>query len=166
MQINIAVVGPGGDASLSFTDKAIRVRWKEASLKERRMIGAIIKRARKRHMQVCTVDADGRPDKPAYGKDIPSLFRGGAGGELLIQEGDSGAVAAIAAELIEDEIKVGALVMEAQKDGTWKIVKSGDFKPEEPKPESEKALVPAGEKAESKPEEKRELQVSRPVGGG
>jgi len=164
MNLNIAVVGPGGDASLSFTDKHIRVRWKEATLKERRMVSSLIKRARKLNMQVCTVDADGLPDKPAYKQDVPGLFKGGKGGELLLQQGAPGAIASLAKELIEDEIKVGALVMEAQKNGTWKIVKSGDFKAEEP--ETSKELVAVGEKAAEKPSEKRELTVSSPVGGG
>ena len=146
MQLNVAVHGIGGDASLSFTKEHIRVRWKETTLKERRMVGSLVRRARKLNMQVCTVDADGKPDKPAYSKDLPGLFKNAKGGELILQQGDKDAIKNIAKELIEDEIEVGGLVMEAKPDGTWRMLQKGEFKPE--------------------PEKKQELQVSRPVGGG
>jgi hypothetical protein len=146
MQLNVAVHGVGGDASLSFAKEHIRVRWKEATFKERRMVGALVKRGRKLQMEVCTVDADGKPDKPAYSKDLPGLFKNAQGGELILQQGEKDAIKTIAKELIEDEIEVGGLVMEAQADGTWRLLKKGEFKPE--------------------PEKKQEVQVSRPVRGG
>lgn len=145
MEMMLALMGVGGDARLTFTTEHIRLRWGDTTSRERKMIAKLVKRARKLEFQVVTVDADGKPDRPAYWKDLPGMFGKGQG-EIMFQ-GPTKAIQEIATELVDDEIKGGCLVFEAQSDGTWKIVKElGQVKPKEG--------------------EKRELKSTRAMGGG
>lgn len=150
--LTLSLLGVGGDARLSFTKDHIRMTWEETTMRERRMMKSLITRARKANLEVCTVDPDGKPDTAARGKDLPGgIKRAKAEGEVLIQ-GNRKAIAEIATALVEEEIKDGSLVMEAQQDGSWKLLSA----------ESNKK---AAEEAEKKGK-KRELQSSRAVGGG
>jgi hypothetical protein len=143
--MTLALLGVGGDARLSFTKDHIRLSWAETTGRERKMIAKLIKRARKANFGVVTVDSDGKPDKPARWQDLPGMFGKGKG-EVLLQ-GATAAIKEIATELVNDEIIGKNIVSVAQADGTWKIVKELDtVKPEEG--------------------EKKEVQSTRPMGGG
>lgn len=144
MEMSLALIGVGGDARVSFTKEHIRLTWAETTSRERRMISTLVKRARKEKFGVCTVDKDGKADKPARWKDLPGLFGKGSG-EILFQ-GSLKAIQALACELVDEEIKTGCIVSEAQPDGTWKVLKEGEVKPEEDK--------------------KTEVQSTRALGGG
>lgn len=143
MELTLSMVGVGGDARLSFTKDHIRVTWGETSRRERRMISSLVAKARKAKFTVVTVDADGKPDKPARWRDLPGMF-GEEKGEVLLQGGTE-AIMRIGCEIAGEEIKEPNIVSEAQKDGSWKIVK---------------------EVKAPKEGEKRELVVKPAVGGG
>jgi hypothetical protein len=144
MDMTLALIGVGGDARLSFTKEHIRLTWAETTRRERRMVSLLIKRARKEKFTVATVNADGKPALPARWKDLPGMFGKGKG-EVLLQ-GPTMAIQAIACELVDQEIQTGSIVSVAQADGSWKIVKEGEVKPEEGK--------------------KTEVQSTRAMGGG
>lgn len=144
MDMTLALIGVGGDARLAFTKNHIRLTWAETTRRERRMVSLLIKRCRKEKFEVVTVDADGKADKPARWKDLPGMFGKGKG-EILLQ-GSTKAIQAIACELVDQEISSGSIVSVAQADGTWKVAKEGEVKPEEGK--------------------KTEVQSTRALGGG
>jgi hypothetical protein len=141
----ISMLGVGGDARLTFTEKHIRVGWGETTRRERRMISAVVAKARKAKFQVVTVDPDGKPDKPARWRDLPGLF-GKESGEVLLQ-GPEKAIREIACDIVKEEIKEHNLVSVAQKDGTWKLIREPEVK-------------------EPAKGEKQEIEVKPPVGGG
>ena len=145
MEMTLALTGVGGDARVSFTEKHIRLQWAETTRRERRMIALLVKRARKEKMEVVTVDADGKPEKPARWADLPGMFGKGKG-EVLFQ-GTLKSIQAIACEIIDQEVKTGCITSIAQPDGTWKVSKDV----EEMKPE---------------PETKKEVTSTRVTGGG
>lgn len=145
METTLSLIGVGGDARLGFTENHIRLTWAETTGRERKMIAALIKRARKEKFTVATVDEDGKPDKPARWRDLPGMFGKGRG-EVLLQ-GPTKAIQAIACELVDEEIKTGSIVSMRQEDGQWKVVEGA----EEAKPEKGK---------------KKELTATKPAGGG
>lgn len=124
MELTLSIVGVGGDARLSFNGNQVRVTWGETSRRERRAIASVVAKARKAKFGVVTVDADGKPDKPARWRDLPGMF-GKAKGEVILQGTDK-AVQAIACDLMDEEIRERNIVMALQKDNTWGIVKEGD----------------------------------------
>lgn len=143
--MTLSLLGPGGDARLSFTKDHIRVNWGETSRRERRAIKTLVSRARKAKFTVATVDKDGKSDLPARWRDLPGIF-GKAKGEVLLQ-GPERAIQEIACELVKEEIRERSIVMRHQKDGSWKIVKEEDVAPE-------------------KMAEKETVESHRPLAGG
>ena len=146
MEMTLSLVGPGGDARLSFTDHHIRLTWAETSSRERKMIAKLIKACRAKKFTVATVDADGKPELPARWRDLPGMF-GKGNGEVLLQ-GLKKDIVEIAKTLVEAEVDGGAILMKAQDDGTWKVITET---PEEAKPVDDKKV---------------EVKATKPVGGG
>lgn len=67
----------------------------------------------------------------------------------------------IAFDLVDEEIRNNRIVAEAQEDGSWKVLRLGEFKKNV---EATKELVPAGTPEE--PEKKRAVSSHEKVGGG
>ena len=72
------------------------------------------------------MDEDGKPKDKV--KKLPGLFRGKKG--EIILKGTVKKVKLFSQEMIAGELKDSRIVMEAKSDGTWKILKPGDYKPE------------------------------------
>ncbi len=75
-------------------------------------------------------------------KKLPGTFRGRKG--EIVLKGEVKKVKLFAQEMIEGELKDNRIVMEAQDDGTWKMLKSGEFKAEPGKKKKVVSSVPAG----------------------
>ncbi len=132
MEMTLALVGPGGDARLSFTDRHIRLNWSDTTTRERKMIAKLIKAARKEKMSVVTTNEDGKPDKPANWKDLPGMFGKGKGEVLL--HGEKESIKRIATALVDEEILAKNVVAVAQPNGEWKVTKEvGSVVPSEEK---------------------------------
>lgn len=162
MDTTLSLIGEGGDTRLSFTKDQIRVTWTKTTMRERKMVKRLVAAAEKENFTVVTVDPDGKPDKPARAKDLPGLF-GKKNGEVLLQ-GSTKGIKLIARTLVEAEITDGNALMKAQEDGTWKLIRSGEYTAE--KEAEDKELVLAEAKGEKKEAKKEVLQATRVPSGG
>jgi hypothetical protein len=162
MDTTLSLIGEGGDTRLSFTKDQIRVTWTKTTMRERKMVKRLVTAAEKENFTVATVDPDGKPDKPARTKDLPGLF-GKKNGEVLLQ-GSTKGIKVIARTLVEAEIEDGNAVMKAQEDGTWKLIRTGEYTAEKEAEDKELALAEA--KGEKKEPKKEVIQATRVPSGG
>lgn len=142
IDVTLSVTGYNGHTELSFTKGQARVKWAETNSGERDLIRGLIQTGRIFGFVPWTVDADGNPKDQL--KKLPGAFRGRKG--EIVLKGDVKKMKLFAQEMIEGELKDNRIVMEAQADGTWKLLKSGEFKAE--------------------PGKKKKVASSAPVGGG
>lgn len=161
MDTELSLVGPGGDTRLSFTKDHIRVTWTQVTTRERKMVKRLVKAAEKENFSVVTVDTDGKPDKPARARDLPGLF-GKKDGEVLLQ-GSTKDIKILARSLVEAEIEDGNVVMKAKDDGSWQMLRKGEYVAAK---EKEDAEIEAAEKRGEKKTEKKEVIQSSEVPAG
>jgi hypothetical protein len=162
LDTELSLIGPGGDTRLSFTKDQIRVTWTQVTSRERKMVKKLLATAEKENFSVATVDADGKPDKPARRKDLPGLF-GTKNGEVLLQ-GSTKNIKVLARQLVEAEIEDGHVVMKARDDGSWEMLRKGEYTAM--KEREDRELVEAAAKGEKKSAKKEVLQASEVPAGG
>ncbi len=147
LDLTLSVMDETGHSELSFTEEYVRLRWKKTTRKERGMVKKVLRLSKDLGLVPHGVDGDGKPDKPL--KKIPTLSGRKETEILLVPSADrpaaKGNIAVLAECLIDQETKKGMIVMEAQKDGTWKKLREGEFKAKK---------------------EKQAVTASKPVGGG
>ena len=141
MDLTVSLLGIGGDAQLSFTEDHVRITVAKASSREKTAVTNVVNKGLKAGLKLYTVDADGKKNKQL--KALPKL--GGRKEKQLLLVGPKAKFELIAEGLVAAELDAGNIVMEAQKDGTWKAIRVGEFKAKK---------------------EKQAVTSSRPVGGG
>lgn len=140
MELMFAATGTGGHTEATFENEEIRISFHKTSPEERGMIETLVERGKKAGMVLHTVDKEGGL-KPLENESLlQEIFKGK--GQVALK-GTAEAVKKLALDLVEKEIQDGKLVMHAQSDGTWKILRQKeDFKPKE----DEKQVVTSHEK--------------------
>lgn len=118
MDIDINLLGIDGHTEISVTDEHIRLKWTEAGMRERKSLRTLIDQAAERGLIAYQVDEDGKAVKRT--SNLPGLLKGKAG-ELILKASKE-KLADVISDLVKQEVKGGHIVVEAQKDGTWKII--------------------------------------------
>lgn len=131
MNLALDITDRTGHTEAAFDGDSIRISFRKTTPEERGLIDAMIDKAKKENMVLNTVDKDGNL-KPIEDLDkLSELFK--SKNEIMLK-GTAEAVKRIALDLVEKEIGKHRLVMVAQDNGQWKIVREKeDFKPSEEK---------------------------------
>jgi len=141
VDVQLNVTGHNGHTELSFTKDSVRVKWAETGVVERGLIKSLIQTSQLFGFKAFNVDADGKAADAVT--KLPGIFQGKKGEVLL--EGEPKKVKLLCEEMINGEIKDGKMVFEAQKDGTWKILREpGEFKADEKKSVTTSSKVGGG----------------------
>lgn len=130
MNLTVTIQGIGGHTEVNFEEGRVKLSWKETTMREQTMLREMLEKAKAGGMKTYSVDANGNADKET--DVVPGTIFNRSGD--LILKGEGALVTILAKGLINAEQKSGRLVMEAQDDNTWKILRSGDSI-EEAKPE-------------------------------
>lgn len=174
--MDLTIAGASGHTSLTFRDDGVLVDWEKTSSKERGLLTDLLTKARAKGFKTFTLDDDEQPVEIA--ETLPGwLFN--RKGKLLLKTEEKVNLQIFAKDLIDLQITNGKLVMEATKDGEWKILKLGEFELRTNLAEvAEKAfggstmMDPPGEqpkveeKVDGKKEKKQKVHVSNKPGGG
>lgn len=171
--LTLSLMGPSGHTVVVFDGGKALVNFQKTSPGERGMIATLVEKAQKLGLKLH------RAKKGEAGDPLEALtdVLMDAKGEIALV-GTSEAVEDLAFEMVAEEIRGNRVVSEAQPDGTWKVLKMGDWKRGEKKgAEEKKELVEAAapkdpspkteaETAKKAPEEKRAVNSHKPAGGG
>ena len=156
MNLTIAASGPGGHTVVTCDGTKILVNFHKTSPKERGMIETLVEKAKAAGLTLH------RSKKGEAGDVLPKIH------DVLMDSkneivllGTKDQVEEIAFDLVDQEIRNNRVVAEAQEDGSWKVLRLGEFKKNV---EASKELVPAG--AVEEPEKKRAVSSHEKVGGG
>lgn len=142
MNLTFAVTGVDGHAEADFTADKIVLTFKKTTPSERGTIEKLVEKGLKKGLKLFH-GKNGDAGKP-MDRIMDVLMKSKA---QVVLTGDEKVIEELALEAVEEEVKSRRLVMEAREDGTWKVVKVGDFKP----------------KADGK---KQAVTSHAPVGGG
>lgn len=135
MQLMLSITGAGGDTTLDFEKDQVKVSWEKSGVVERRMIAALVK----------TAETFGlKPESPEGQKPrVPGFLKGRAG--ALVLKGPTETIRKFAKVAVESEVSAKRLVMKGQKDGTWKVLKAGEYEaPGEGERQAVKTTAPVG----------------------
>jgi hypothetical protein len=138
MDLTLSVMGSSGHTEVRFTDDGAVLEWKNITSFEKVALRKLIISARKGGCKTHAVGEDGKPAEET--KKLPGTIFSRSG--KLYFKGNLDALKKIAVDAVENEIKSGKLVMEAQKDGTFNIVKLGSFVLKEKEPQKVASTVP------------------------
>jgi len=145
MNLTLAITGVEGHAEAEFTTDKIVLTYKKTTPSERGSMDKLVEKGLKKGLKLF-IGKSGNPDKPLE-KFLDVLMN--KKGQVVLT-GDEHVIEGLALEAVEEEVKQRRVVMQAREDGTWKVVKLGDIKPE---PEKDK-------------DKKRVVTSTAPVGGG
>jgi hypothetical protein len=140
MKLHFTIKNPSGHTELNFEDNEATLDWVRTSEIERKSLASLVQEAMSKGYEVFE-DKKGTKSVSKVDEDIFSKK-----GYLLLRNKENICSLFLAKGLIDAEIKSGKLVMEAQEDGSWQIVKMGEFKPAEGKKEQHvtSGAAPAG----------------------
>ena len=128
MQLKVNLTGRGGHTSVNFSGEEATLQWKDTSDVEKKSLKSLIEQAVAKGFEIKS-------------GEVASIDSGP--GEIVLK-GKENLLKLVAKDLIDAEIKSGKLAMEANEDGTWKILKVGDFEPKEKEQTVVSSAVPAG----------------------
>lgn len=169
--MDLTIAGASGHTSLTFRDDGVLVDWEKTSSKERGLLTDLLTKAREKGFKTYTLDDEEQPVEIA--ETLPGwLFN--RKGKLLLKSEEKRKLQVFAKDIIDLQITNGKLVMEATKDGEWKILKLGEFELRvEDKPFGGSTMMdPPGEqpkveeKVDGKKEKKQKIHVANKPGGG
>lgn len=146
MDLTLAITGVDGHAEAEFTSDKIVLTYKKTTPGERGSMDKLVEKALKKGLKLHH-GKNGNADKP-LDKFMDVLMN--RKGQVVLT-GDEKVIEALALESVEEEVKQRRVVMQAREDGTWKVIKLGDLKPEVDKDGKEK---------------KKLVTSTAPVGGG
>jgi hypothetical protein len=126
VHMRLAITGVDGHAEADFTTDKIVLTFKKTTPSERGTIEKLVEKGLKKGLKLFH-GKNGNADKP-LDRLLDVLMNRKA---QVVLTGDSKVIEELALEAVEEEVKARRLVMEAREDGTWKVVKVGDFKPKE-----------------------------------
>ena len=139
MNLTLAVTGVDGHAEADFTADKIVLTFKKTTPSERGTIEKLVEKGQKKGLKLF-YGKSGEADKP-LDRLLDVLMKKKA---QVVLTGDAKIIEELALEAVEEEVKSRRLVMEAREDGTWKVVKVGDFKPKEGKKQAVTSTAPVG----------------------
>lgn len=139
MDLTLAVTGVDGHAEAEFTTDKIVLTYKKTTPSERGSMDKLVEKALKKGLKL-HLGKNGNAEKPIE-KFMDVLMK--KKGQVVLT-GDAKAIESLALEAVEEEIKLRRVVMQAREDGTWKVVKVGDFKPEAEKKQAVTSHAPVG----------------------
>jgi hypothetical protein len=148
MNLTLAVTGAFGHAEAEFAGDGITITYKRTTPGERGTIAQLVEKAKKKGMTLHTVEKSGKISalvekaKEVVGiekeeKEKATKLVGDLMDVLMekkgqiVLKGDKQTVESLALETVEEEVKSKRVVSEAQDDGTWKVIKIGEFKAKE-----------------------------------
>lgn len=153
MELAMSLMDMSGDTELTFRDDHVRVKWGKTTPQERKLIVALVEKAEKSGLKAFLVDEDGKAvetkaedeKSPGASKTVRTVEAEleKKAGELILK-GEKKGVKVVAKDLVEAEIKRGHIVMQAQKDNTWKILKAEEFEPDKAEAEAVTSKKPVG----------------------
>jgi hypothetical protein len=126
MDLKLAITGVDGHAEADFTSDKIVLTFKKTTPSERGTIESLVEKGLKKGLKLFH-GKNGEAGKPME-RIMDVLMKNKA---QVVLTGDEKVIEALALEAVEEEVKARRLVMEAREDGTWKVVKVGDFKAKE-----------------------------------
>jgi sorbitol-specific phosphotransferase system component IIA len=126
MNLTLAVTGAFGHAEAEFVGDRIVITYKATTPGERGTISTLVEKAQKKGMTLHT--GKNGEVKKALGNIVDVLLD--KKGQVILT-GEKAVVEQLALETVEEEVKSKRVVSEAQEDGTWKVVKIGEFKAKE-----------------------------------
>jgi hypothetical protein len=147
--MEFSIINDTGHTEVKFYDDHVIVQWEKTKGHERDMLCKMLNDARDAGCETFTVNDDDEPVK--FTEKVPGMIFNRKG-KLMVkpperneEEKNDGkkaiTVAWIAKQFINAEIGVGySMIMEAQEDNSWKILKVGEF---EMKKGKEKQVVVA-----------------------
>lgn len=141
MELVLMAKGTGGHTEAVFAKDEIRISFVKTDPKERGMIETMVEKAKKEGMKLHTADKDGKLTEIDDATLVDKIFK--SKGELILK-GSVATVKKLALDIVEKEILERSLVTEAQTDGSWKIIKEGEFKDKEEKQVVQSSKVPGG----------------------
>lgn len=126
MNLTLALTGPSGHAEAQFFGHRILITYQVTTERERGTVSLLVEKALKKGMKLYR-GKDGEIGKPLEKLVDVILDKRGQ----VILEGEKKDVEQLALEALEEEVKNGRIISEAQEDGTWKVIKIGEFKAKE-----------------------------------
>lgn len=143
MRLVLMATGTSGHTEAIFELEKIKISFSKTDPQERGMIENLVEKAQKEGMKLHSMDDKENLKEIDNQTLLDMIFK--KKGKLVLT-GTVDAVKKIALDIVEKEIRERSLVMEAQDDGTWKILReAGEFKDKE---------------------EKQAVTTSKAVGGG
>lgn len=125
MNLTLAITGVDGHAEADFTSDKIVLTFKKTTPSERGTIQTLVEKGLKKGLKLF-YGKNGEAGKPLE-KILDVLLARKA---QVVLTGDEKVIEELALEAVEEEVKSRRVVMQAREDGTWAVVKVGDFKPE------------------------------------
>lgn len=145
MNLTLTASGPGGHTVVTFDGSEIRINFHKTSPKERGMIETLVEKALGGGLKLHR-SKSGKPGD-ALGRILDVLLE--SKGEVMLL-GTQAQVDELAVGLVEEQIRSNRVVAEAQEDGSWKVLRLGDFKAEAKVKETEKGAPAPDVEADKK----------------
>ena len=139
LNMTFAVTGVEGHAEAEFTSDKIVLTFKKTTPSERGTIEKLVEKGLKKGLKLF-YGKNGDAGKPME-RILDVLMKSKA---QVVLTGDAKVIEELALAAVEEEVKARRVVMEAREDGTWKVVKVGDFKPKEGKKQVVTSHAPVG----------------------
>jgi len=140
MNLEFSATGPSGHVQAEFDEDTIEMEFSKTTPSERGLMDLMIEKAKAEGMTVHSVSKDGDlkaiTDEKILGKIMENK------GKVALV-GTKETVAKLAKAYIDKEIQGGRVVMEAMEDGSWKVLKIGEFEAKD-KPQKVKSAAPVG----------------------
>lgn len=129
MDLSLSLMDETGHTEVRFQKRWVRLEYGGVTRKEHNAVKRLVKRGRTLRLALRADEED------VPGDDLKRLPRAPKSGVVTVWlTGSRSAVRRLALETVEEEIKNGKIVMEATKDGSWRVLRSGDLKDDgEPK---------------------------------
>jgi hypothetical protein len=140
MKLDFSATGPSGHVQADFENDTIEMEFSKTTPSERGLIDTMIEKAKSEGMSVHTVSKDGELKPLTDEKILGKIFE--SKGKIALV-GTKEAVIKLAKIHIDKEIQGGRLVMEGAEDGSWKVLKIGEFEAKD-KPQKVKSTAPVG----------------------
>lgn len=139
MNLMLAITGVDGHAEAEFTSDKIVLTYKKTTPSERGSMDKLVEKALKKGLKL-HIGKNGNADKPLERlMDVLMKKKG-----QVVLTGEAKAIESLALEAVEEEVKMRRVVMQAREDGTWKVIKVGDFKPAQEKKQAVTSTAPVG----------------------
>lgn len=140
MDLGFSAMGPSGHVQAEFDGEEIRMEFSKTTPGERGLMETLIEKGKAEKMTVHSIDKKGELKLIEDANIIGKIFE--KKGEIALK-GTKESVSKLAKVYIDKEIEGGRVVMEAQDDNSWHILKIGEFE-EKPGRQKVKSVATVG----------------------